>query len=717
MTKSFTFFFFLALLCFSSPAFAVEPTHPHSLIPVPAEITWQEGQLVIDSKFNVIGSEEPRVQKAINRFVARLERRTGLTFPDARKPKPDQETLIIHCDTKGLQIQSVREDESYNLEVRYKKGDIIKPTFPEKRIVLSAPNPLGILRGLETLLQLVEAKGDKSFIPCVTIHDKPRFPWRGLLIDACRHWMPVEVIKRNLDGLAEAKMNVLHWHLSENQGFRVESKLYPKLQELGSDGNFYTQDQIREIVSYARDRGIRVIPEFDVPGHTTAWFPGYPELASAPGPYQIERKFGVFDPSMDPSKEEVYQFLDGFIGEMAALFPDEYFHIGGDEVNGKQWNMNPKIQRFMAGHNLKTNDDLQTYFNSRLEKILTRHHKKMMGWDEILHPDLPKTILVHSWRGVDGLADSAKKGYDGILSNGYYLDLAQPASVHYLVDPLPTKSDLTPEQKSHVLGGEACMWSELVSSETIDSRLWPRTLAVAERLWSPASIIDLDDLYRRMEIESFRLEDLGLTHLSNYLPMLKHLANGSDLKPFKVLADVVEPVKNYQRHRSRVYTWDFPLNRLVDTTRVESGTARAFRAAVDIFLKDGPRFGNADGLFKNLKTWEDNHKTLGPLLEKSDLTAEAVIVSQDLSFVGQLGLKAVAFLKSGNPPNSVWRDKALQVLDRAQEPHAEVQTALIPAVRKLVLAASQQDKLKTMTGAEWNKFLDEQVEAAKPKGW
>ncbi len=188
--------------------------------------------------------------------------------------------------------------------------------------------------------------------PAVHIEDHPRFPWRGLMMDVSRHWMPVDVVKRNLDAMAAVKLNVFHWHLSDDQGFRVESKRFPKLQELGSDGNFYTQDEIRQVVEYARARAIRVVPEFDIPGHTTSWFVGYPELASAPGPYKIERTWGIFQPTMNPAREETYQFLDAFIGEMAALFPDPYFHIGGDEVEETQWKQSASIQAFAREHQL-----------------------------------------------------------------------------------------------------------------------------------------------------------------------------------------------------------------------------------------------------------------------------------------------------------------------------------------------------------------------------
>src|SRR5262249_54536200 len=187
-----------------------------------------------------------------------------------------------------------------------------------------------------TFLQLVDVSSDGFAAPAVTIPDRPRFPWRGLMIDVARHFAPIDVLKRNLDGMEAVKMNVFHWHLTDNQGFRIESKKFPKLHEMGSDGLYYTQDEVRDVITYARDRGIRVIPEFEMPGHSTAMFVAHPELASAPGPYQIERRWGVMDPAMDPTNEQTYKFLDQFINEMAKLFPNQFFHISGDEVNNKQ---------------------------------------------------------------------------------------------------------------------------------------------------------------------------------------------------------------------------------------------------------------------------------------------------------------------------------------------------------------------------------------------
>jgi hexosaminidase len=283
------------------------------------------------------------------------------------------------------------------------------------------------------------------------------------------------------------------------------------------------------------------------------------------------------------------------------------------------------------------------------------------------------------------------------------------------MDPLPAKTDLTAEQKSHVLGGEACMWSEFVSPETIDSRIWPRALAVAERLWSPASVQDLNDFYRRLEAESPRLEEVGLTHRSNYLLMLRRLAGDAPVEPLRVFADVVEPVKNYQRPRWGAYTSDYPLTRLVDAARPESDSARHFKSAVDQFLRTAPAYGNPEGLQASLKIWAGNHKALEPTLEKSDLLADTLSQSKDLSACAQVGLEAIQFLQSKHPAPADWISKSKALLDRAQKASAQVELAVVPAIRKLALAAGESDQLKEGGAQAWNQSLDTQIEAAKPK--
>ncbi len=537
---------------------------PHDLMPVPASVEFSDGRLAITTAFSVsvAGCRDPRVEAAVARALRRLQGRTGLEFSTPVVTAPDSATLVVECARAGGALPSLRDDESYTIEVN------------ERQARLRAVEASGVLRGLETLLQLAGSDRQGFFLPAVRIDDRPRFPWRGLLIDVCRHWLPIEVIKRNLDGMAAVKLNVLHLHLTEDQGFRIESKRYPKLHTLGSDGLYYTQDQIREIVAYAAARGIRVVPEFDMPGHVTSWLVGHPELAALPGPYAIERRWGVMDPAFDPTREDVYRFLDGFFAEMATLFPDEYLHIGGDENNGTAWGANAAIQAFMKKNRLADAHALQAYFNRRLSAILRKHGKKMVGWDEILHPDLPKDSVVQSWRGQASLAEGARAGYSGILSNGYYLDLMLPAARHYTVDPLPSGSALSEAEAARVLGGEACMWSEYVSPETVDSRVWPRLGAIAERLWSPTTVTDVDDMYRRLETLSVRLEELGLEHEKNRDMMLRRLAGGTDIEALRTLVELVEPVKGYRRPELRPATQMMPLTRFVDAARADSAVAR-----------------------------------------------------------------------------------------------------------------------------------------------
>jgi len=644
------------------------------VMPMPASVQPGQGRMAIGANFSFVqlnGYREPRLEAAAARLVRDVARKTGIPMSPAVGPHAAATPLVVYCDHASAPVQNVHEDESYRLVVSALGAR------------LDAPNPLGVLRGMATFLQLVNQDASGFGVNAVTIEDHPRFPWRGFMLDVARHWIPLRDVERTLDGMAAVKLNVFHWHLSDNQGFRVESKLFPKLQEMGSDGHFYTQDQVREVIAYARDRGIRVIPEFDMPGHSTSWFVGYPELASAPGPYQIERNWGIFDPAMDPTREETYQFLDRFIGEMAALFPDEYFHIGGDEVNGKQWDANPRIQEFMRAHGMKSNQELQAYFTKRVEALVTKHGKKMIGWDEVLTPEMPHDIVVQSWRGPTALAAAARQGVSGILSNGYYLDLGYSAARHYAVDPLGgAAADLTPEEKRLVLGGEACMWSEFVTPEVLDGRVWPRLAAIAERLWSPASVTDVSDMYRRLAGVSRDLEWLGLRHVSNYNKMLERLAAGAAVAPVRTLASVVEPVKDYAREEARPYNSFTPLNRLVDAIQPSSATARKFAALVDTLRPaDFPK------IRAWLTLWRDNDARLAPVLAHSALLAGDAGISKNLSAIAEAGLQALDRLQGRRPRSPGWVEPQMALLDRAQKPQGELLLSVAPPIRKLVEAA------------------------------
>ncbi len=649
------------------------------LMPWPANFTAESGILRLDSGFNVKweGHREPRLSRAVDRFREQFSELTGVPQSSVIEPDEDAFSLAIHCNGPGEDVQSINEEESYTLRVS------------SSGVVLKAPTPVGVMRGLATLFQLIDKDEEGLFMPAVWIRDEPRFPWRGLLIDVCRHWIPMEVIKRNLDGMAAVKLNVLHWHLSEDQGFRMESKRFPKLHQMGSDGFYYTQEQVQEILDYARDRGIRVVPEFDMPGHTTAWFIGYPQLASSPGPFEIGRTWGVQNPCMDPTREETYVFLDTFIGEMAALFPDAYFHIGGDEVNGIAWNANPEITAFKKRMGMKDNHDLQAYFNKRILAIVQKHGKKMIGWDEIFHPELPEDVVVHSWRGPKSLAQTARDGYMGILSNGYYLDHILSAAQHYGVDPYSgDAADLTEEERPRILGGEACMWGEFVVPETIDSRVWPRTAAIAERFWSPQDITDAEDMYRRLENLNPKLDVFGLKHRSSYPLMLQSLAGEHPIDALKTLAEIVEPVKYYSRPRTRSYTQMTPLNRLVDAARPESHKGRKFADMVASFLDDAPSYeANNKTIREWLVEWRDNHEFLNPVLQDSPLLTEIIPLSEDVAALADAGLQAIDYLEKGQKAPFVWMDGVVSLLNRPQLPEYELVLKIVPAIQELAYAA------------------------------
>jgi hexosaminidase len=652
----------------------------NTLMPQPSQLSAQDGRLAITPSFKTVTDrfKDARLDAAISRSLSRIKIRSGVAIPTTADADSTLASLIISVEAVGQTIQSVDENESYSLEVTTTNAH------------LQAATVVGAMHGLATLEQLLQSDATGPFFPAVSIHDTPRFRWRGLMLDCARHFMPVDVIKRTLDGMASVKLNVFHWHLSEDQGFRIESKAFPKLTELGSDGLFYTQEQAREIVAYARERGIRVVPEFDMPGHTSAWFVGYPDLASAPGPFKIERKFGVFDPVMDPTRESTYKFLDTFLGEMAAIFPDHFLHIGGDENNGVEWKANPRIQTFMREHNFKDTAALQNYFNEHLLKILEKHGKHMIGWDEILTPNLPKDVMVQSWRGFDSLAAGARNGYTGILSAGYYLNLMSTAADHYAVDPLPQTTDLNTEQQARILGGEACMWMEQTSPVDIDSRVWPRTATIAERLWSPRSVNDVDDMYRRLEVESLRLETFGLTHISQKDASLRQLSGTREIASLQVLASILEPVVFDQRAHQQHANQLTPLDLLVDALPPDPPSRHNFELLTRTYLqKPAAQKQEEKELTSKFTAWTAAEPGILSQMANSPLLAQAEPRAHQLAELGTLGLEAVSYLSSGLPAAAGWKAAKLGVLDDAEKPQAYVRFTVLKPLRDLVNAVPE----------------------------
>ena len=678
------------------------------VMPQPREMHFSPGRLMVKEPFRVAvtGHDDARLQAAVARALTRWSARTGLRLVQPTTTDAAAAALTIECRGAGLPVPAVEEDESYSLKIT------------AERAALEAPTVVGAIRGLETLLQLLEQDGGGYFLPAVTVADQPRFPWRGLMIDVVRHWQPVEVIERNLDAMAVVKMNVLHLHLTDDQGFRMESRRYPEFTAKASDGLFYTQDQIRAVIAYAAARGIRVLPEFDLPGHAQAWAVAHPELASGPGPYELLRTFGTgAHVVLDPTNEDLYALLDGFLGEMADLFPDAYIHIGGDENNGQQWNANPRIQAFIREHDLKDNPGLQTYFNQRLARILAQHGKRMIGWEEILQPDLPKDATIHSWRGAKSLVAAAGQGYTAILSNGYYIDLLQPAATHYRNDPLPANTTLTREEQARILGGEATMWSEWVTPETIDSRIWPRSAAIAERLWSPRDVNDVADMYRRLAEVSVRLEEAGALHQKNYEPMLRRLVgrpvSTAAFASVRTFIDAVEPFKSHTRGRHQLgVTQQTPLTGVVDCARPESIPARLFSENVNrLLVAGGKEPAVLFQLEQRLQLWRaaglDVANDIAPQIARLQ---EAAPVARSLAAISDAGLAAIAALRTETIPQANWTAQQLAVLDRAAEPGpSAVELPMLPSIRLLVWAATEQEKRAALTGEAWSHLLQERA--------
>ncbi len=743
------------LFIYQPPLISDEDRAAIKMMPLPAAMELDGGEFKIKDGINISfrNYSDEKLERAASRFLMRLSESTSVQLSNDEK---SDASIIIDCLGDSPEpVQQLREDESYNLKIS------------SQNIVLHSNSPYGTLRGLETLLQLLEVKDEGSYFPALELNDEPRFPWRGLMIDVSRHWMPKEVILRNLDAMASVKLNVLHLHLTDDQGFRIESKSFPKLHELGSNGKYYTQADMQEIIDYARDRGIRIVPEFGIPGHTKSWLIAYPEYASAPGPFQFGTvKDELFSVPMDPTSEELYLFLDGFFDEMSRLFPDRYFHIGGDEVNPKYWDESAEIKSYMNENNLENSNDLQAYLNSRIKGILEKHGKIMIGWEEILHPDLGEDAVIQSWRNQKSLFEGVQKGGAAILSTGLYLDHKLHASQHYSVDPLilpgvldiepdtlnwkmfdmkmdipgnimETKlilfdkdpqnvsgffammdsrnsfkngtfingdlsfefstpmgelgysakitgdsikgqvslgplgfdswgsrtggSDiagtrmpkvevmkpLTEEEKARILGAEAAMWSELVSPENIDSRLWPRTAAIAEKLWSPAGLTtDEDDMYRRLGYITGHLTSQGVIHETNYEVMIRRLAPEDGYQPLKVLIDVLEEVKYYNRmsillEMDSFYLPDLALDGVADVAKPESMIARRFNKIVDEFIADPDKMKHKDEIIRQLATWESNHEKLIPFISESKKLQEIEHISAELSSIAKSAIQFI----------------------------------------------------------------------------
>lgn len=512
------------------------------IIPQPSSLQSTKGSFVVNGLTKIYVQKSTRdALRVAEMFSRKLQKATGFSIAvsETEDEKVAENSITFSLNTKDTDAHP----EGYQLSVK------------DKRITLTAAAPAGLFYGYQTLCQLLPAEieshspvqGISWTIPGAEIDDKPRYEWRGLHLDVGRHYMPVEFIKEYIDNMAMHKLNTFHWHLTEDQGWRIEIKKYPKLTEIGAwrketlighnrdqphqfdgqrYGGFYTQDEVKEIVQYAKDRFITVVPEIELPGHATAAIAAYPELGVTGEQVEVVTHWGIF-PDIFNVEDETFTFLEDVLTEVIELFPSEYIHIGGDEAIKDQWKSSESIQQQMKELGLKDEHELQSYFITRIEKFLNSKGRKLIGWDEILEGGLAPNAAVMSWRGTEGGIAAAKSGHKVVMSPGshVYFD-------HYQADPKdeplaiggyttlekvyqfePTPAELNKEEEKYVMGAQANVWTEyLPTPEHVEYMVFPRVSALAEVVWSPKESRNWEDFKNRIPKQLKRYEFRGINY-------------------------------------------------------------------------------------------------------------------------------------------------------------------------------------------------------------
>ena len=510
-----------------------------ALIPAPVSMSMLKGSFVFTAKTKIIiPAPDPETKIAAD-FLAQLVNNPTGTIPEVvQGTRPEKGSVLMAYDT------AVKNPEGYKLAIT------------PKRIVITAKSPAGFFYAVQTIRQLLPVQVENKklvegltlAVPACIIEDEPRFPYRGMHLDVSRHFFPVESIKKYIDILALHKINTFHWHLTDDQGWRIEIKKYPKLTETGAYrketvvghagrpplkfdgiryGGFYTQEEVKEIVAYAKARFITVIPEIEMPGHAMAALASYPSLGCTGGPYEVNTKWGVMDDVFCAGKEETFTFLEDVLTEVIDLFPGTYIHIGGDECPKARWQKCPLCQKRIREEGLKDEHELQSYFIRRIEKFLTSKGRKLIGWDEILEGGLAPEATVMSWRGIKGGIAAAQLKHDVIMTpNTYvYLDYYQcepqdqplaiggylPLERVYSFNPVP--ADLTPEEQKYIIGFQGNVWTEYIATpEHMQYMAFPRAFAVAETAWTPDGKKDFEDFLARLNVLKQRYDALGINY-------------------------------------------------------------------------------------------------------------------------------------------------------------------------------------------------------------
>jgi hexosaminidase len=530
-------FFIIALTLFSGESAMSESIPAFSIIPKPSNIEIKSGTFLFNNDTQIVSSTE--TYKISKYLQDKLKPATGLTF-NIVQTKPEKNYIFFSLGDSNL------PPEGYTFS-----------SSPEK-IEIYASNEAGLFYGIQSLIQLMPTEvfsfrqvNLKWSIPAVEIKDSPRFAWRGLHLDTCRHYMPVDFIKKFIDLMAIHKMNTFHWHLTDDQGWRIEIKKYPALTQISScrketlighffdkpekyDGikycGFYTQDEIKDVVQYAADRYITIVPEIEMPGHSLAVLAAYPELSCTGGPFEVATKWGIFDDVYCAGNEQTFIFIQDVLSEVIDLFPGKYIHIGGDECPKTRWEKCPKCQLRIKQENLKNEHELQSYFITRIEKFLNERNKSIIGWDEILQGGLAPNAVVMSWRGIKGGVAAAKASHYVIMTPGSYcyLDryqgnkLKEPLTIGgflplkkvYSYDPIP--KSLKESESKYILGVQGNLWTEYMKTPSdVEYMAYPRAIAIAEVGWSKEAKKDFKDFSIRLDEDLKRLDQLNVKYRKN----------------------------------------------------------------------------------------------------------------------------------------------------------------------------------------------------------
>jgi hexosaminidase len=566
----------------------------YSIIPQPDSLIAKSGTFQITNETRIILQTNDAQTAAVAKLLSsQITQTTGMklftevSLPKIAKVDPKTKKVIptppITNAILFVRPTTVMPEDNYELLVE------------SNLVTITASASQGYFYALQTLFQLLPPEiystelvtGLKLPMPCVSIKDKPRYEHRGFMLDVGRHFMPIEFVKKMIDLLAMHKMNVLHWHLTEDQGWRIEITKYPRLTQVGSvrdetvegkmtynqplkfDGKphkgFYTQDQVREVVKYAEERYVTIIPEIEMPGHALAALAAYPELGCTGGPYGVAKIWGVIEDVYCPT-EKTFKFIEDVLTEIIEIFPSKYIHIGGDECPKTSWKQSKFCQDLMKAQGLKDEHELQSYFIKRIDKFLTSKGKKLMGWDEILEGGLSPNATVMSWRGTQGGIDAAKQNHDVVMTpNSYvYIDYYQS---HAAFEPLaiggflplekvysyePTPTELKPDEAKHILGAQVNLWTEYVATpEQAEYMAFPRACALSEVTWTPAVNKNFGDFGRRLETHFKRFDVMKINYSKGIYDVKETLT------PNKTNQTVEVKLEPYVRDSQVRYTLDF----------------------------------------------------------------------------------------------------------------------------------------------------------------